>query len=248
MGADNFEQLKPYIDAETKTEQLETMFDKISERYDLFNRIMSFGNVGRWRKKALLTLKLHNPKYILDIASGTGDFCIDAFKYLNPQSITAVDISGQMLAIAAQKAKSKGLENCVKFDIQDCATLQENSNTYDAATIAFGLRNFEFLDKSLSEISRVLKPDGHLLVLEMNEPNNKFLFFFYKLYIKIFVKATSRLFSTDKLAYNYLTNSMHAFPNGKKLLAIFEKAGFKKEQYKTFTFGVCSMYLMKKIR
>ncbi|MDR0811223.1 MAG: ubiquinone/menaquinone biosynthesis methyltransferase [Paludibacter sp.] len=246
--SENFEEVKPYsADTDTKTGQLEKMFGKISARYDMFNRLMSFGNVGRWRRNALRTLSPYDPKYILDIATGTGDFSIDAFRVLKPFSVTAIDISGQMLKIAEQKIKRAGLADQVKFDRQDCAALREHDNTYDAATIAFGLRNFEFLDKSLSEINRTLKPEGYLLVLEMNEPQSKFLFFFYKLYIKLFVKITSRLLSADTLAYDYLTHSMHAFPNGKKLIAIFEKAGFKIEKYKTFTFGVCSMYLLKKL-
>lgn len=241
-----YTRVKPYNETEAKTEQLSRMFNTISGKYDKFNDIMSWGMARVWRKKALSSLKPYPQKQILDIATGTGDMCIKAFKYLKPEHVTGVDISDKMMVIGEDKVRNAGLNQKIHFEVQDCATLPYPDETFDAATIAFGIRNFEKLSESLLQIHRVLKSGGHLLILEMNEPQKGLMLKGYKLYTKVFVRATSRLLSADSRAYDYLTASMHTFASGEKLISILEQSGFKTIKYKNFTFGVCSMYLVEK--
>jgi len=243
---EDFTKVKPYNQEEEKTAQLARMFNTISEKYDKFNDIMSWGMARVWRKNSLLTLKKFNPKRILDIAAGTADMCIKSYQYLNPDHVTGVDISDRMLDMGRIKVSKAHLTDKIELQVQDCCNLSFADGSYDAATIAFGIRNFEKLNQSLSEIYRVLKPGGHLLILEMNEPQKGLLFKGYKLYTKIFVRLTAKYLSNDKVAYDYLTASMHAFPNGERLIEILTANGFKLNIYRKFTFGVCSMYLVEK--
>ena len=243
---EDFTKVKPYNQEEEKTAQLARMFNTISEKYDKFNDIMSWGMARVWRKNSLLTLKKFNPKKILDIAAGTADMCIKSYQYLNPDHVTGVDISDRMLDMGRIKVSKAHLTDKIELQVQDCCNLSFADGSYDAATIAFGIRNFEKLNQSLSEIYRVLKPGGHLLILEMNEPQKGLLFKGYKLYTKIFVRLTAKYLSNDKVAYDYLTASMHAFPNGERLIEILTANGFKLNIYRKFTFGVCSMYLVEK--
>lgn len=238
--------VKPYNQVESKTTQLSRMFDTISGQYDKFNDLMSFGLARVWRKKALLSLKPYDPKQILDIATGTGDFCIKAFEYLNPDFINGIDISNRMMEIAKMKAEKLGLSKKINFEVQDVSELKFEDQSFDAVTISFGIRNFEKLDEALSQIHRVLKTGGHLLILEMNEPRNKFSLQLYKVYTRIFVRMTTKYLSTDSRAYNYLTDSMHYFASGKELIQILNNHNFKTIRYKNFSFGVCSLYLVEK--
>jgi demethylmenaquinone methyltransferase/2-methoxy-6-polyprenyl-1,4-benzoquinol methylase len=242
----DFTKVKPYNRDEEKTEQLARMFNTISDKYDKFNDIMSWGMARMWRRKSLATLKTYQPKQILDIAAGTADMCIKANQYLKPDHITGVDISDKMLDRGREKLSKANLSDKIDLQVQDCSTLTFADATFDAATIAFGIRNFEKLDESVRQIYRVLKPNGHLLILEMNEPPKGIMLKGYNLYTKVFVKMTSRLLSSDEKAYDYLSASMHAFPNGERLIDILEKNGFKLTIYRKFIFGVCSMYLVKK--
>jgi len=243
---EDFTKVKPYNQEEEKTAQLARMFNTISEKYDKFNDIMSWGMARVWRKNSLLTLKKFNPKKILDIAAGTADMCIKSYQYLNPDHVTGVDISDRMLDMGRIKVSKAHLSDKIELQVQDCCNLSFADGSYDAATIAFGIRNFEKLNESLAEIYRVLKPGGHLLILEMNEPQKGLLFKGYQLYTKIFVRLTAKYLSNDKVAYDYLTASMHAFPNGERLIGILTTSGFKLNIYRKFTFGVCSMYLVQK--
>jgi len=242
----DFTKVKPYNQEEEKTVQLARMFNTISDKYDKFNDIMSWGMARVWRKHSLLELKKYNPKQILDIAAGTADMCIKSYRYLNPDHVTGVDISDKMLEIGRIKVSNVNLEDKIDLQVQDCSTLTFADESFDAATIAFGIRNFEKLNESIQQIHRVLKPDGHLLILEMNEPSKGLLLKGYQLYTRIFVRLTAKYLSSDKIAYDYLTASMHAFPNGEKLIEILKTNGFKLKIYKKFTFGVCSMYLVQK--
>jgi len=242
----DFTKVKPYNQEEEKTVQLARMFNTISDKYDKFNDIMSWGMARVWRKHSLLELKKYNPKQILDIAAGTADMCIKSYRYLNPDHVTGVDISDKMLEIGRIKVSNVKLEDKIDLQVQDCSTLTFADESFDAATIAFGIRNFEKLNESIQQIHRVLKPDGHLLILEMNEPSKGLLLKGYQLYTRIFVRLTAKYLSSDKIAYDYLTASMHAFPNGEKLIEILKTNGFKLKIYKKFTFGVCSMYLVQK--
>jgi len=242
----DFTKVKPYNQEEEKTVQLARMFNTISDKYDKFNDIMSWGMARVWRKQSLLTLKKFNPKQILDIAAGTADMCIKSYQYLNPDHVTGVDISANMLEMGRVKVADAKLNDKIDLQVQDCSNLTFANDSFDAATIAFGIRNFEKLDLSLKQIYRVLKPNGHLLILEMNEPKKGLLYKGYQLYTKIFVRLTAKYLSSDKVAYDYLTASMHAFPNGERLIDILAKNGFKLNIYRKFTFGVCSMYLVQK--
>jgi len=245
-SANEYTKVKPYNEHEAKTKQLSRMFNTISTKYDTFNDIMTWGLAHYWRKKALLSLKSFDPKAILDIATGTGDICIKAFTYLRPHTAIGVDISDKMMEIGKQKVEKAGLSSKITFEVQDCATLNFKNATFDAATISFGIRNFEKLNESLQQIHRVLKPGGHLLILEMNEPQKGLLLAAYKLYTRVFVGFTSRILSNDTKAYDYLQQSMHVFASGEKLIKILENNGFGLIKYHKFTFGVCSMYLVEK--
>jgi len=247
VSTNEYTKVKPYNEHEAKTSQLSRMFNTISTKYDAFNDIMTWGMARYWRKKALLSLKPYNPKTILDIATGTGDICIKAFAYLKPETAIGVDISDKMMEIGKLKVEKAGLAEKISFEVQDCATLTFGDASFDATTISFGIRNFERLDESLQQIHRVLKPKGHLLILEMNEPQKGLLLAAYKLYTRIFVGLTSRILSNDTKAYDYLQQSMHVFASGEKLIKILENNGFKRIEYHKFTFGVCSMYLVEKV-
>lgn len=247
MEKDNdFNKVKPYNQEEEKTAQLARMFNTISDKYDKFNDIMSWGMARVWRKKSLLALKKYQPKLILDIAAGTADMCIKSYQYLEPDHVTGVDISEKMLDMGRVKVAKANLSSKIELQVQDCSKLTFVDASFDAATIAFGIRNFEKLDESLQQIRRVLKPNGHLLILEMNEPQKGLLLKGYQLYTRIFVRLTAKYLSSDKVAYDYLQASMHAFPNGERLINILINNGFKLNKYKKFTFGVCSMYLVEK--
>jgi demethylmenaquinone methyltransferase / 2-methoxy-6-polyprenyl-1,4-benzoquinol methylase len=242
----DFTKVKPYNQDEEKTAQLARMFNKISDKYDQFNDIMTWGMARMWRKQSLLTLKPFNPKQILDIAAGTADMCIKSYKYLTPDQVMGVDISEQMLEMGRVKVAKVGLSDKITLQVQDVSAMTFADASFDAATIAFGIRNFEKLDISLQQINRVLRSGGHLLILEMNEPEKGLLFKGYQLYTKVFVKMTAKILSSDKVAYDYLQESMHAFPNGERLINILKDNGFKLNKYRKFTFGVCSMYLVEK--
>ena len=246
LGVD-FTKVKPYNQDEEKTAQLARMFNTISDKYDNFNDIMTWGLARMWRKSSLLTLKKFEPKQILDIAAGTGDMCIKSYKFLNPEHVTGVDISVKMLEMGRNKIEKSGLSDKIDLEVQDVSSMTFDDASFDAATIAFGIRNFEKLNDSLKQIHRVLRPAGHLLILEMNEPEKGILFKGYQLYTKVFVRLTSKLLSSDKKAYDYLQASMHAFPNGERLINILSENGFKLTKYRKFTFGVCSMYLVEKV-
>ncbi len=242
----DFTKVKPYNQEEEKTAQLARMFNTISGKYDQFNDIMSWGMARLWRKQSLLSLKKYNPKHILDIAAGTADMCIKSYQYLQPDHVTGIDIAANMLEIGRVKVADANLSSKIDLEVQDVSALTFADGSFDAATIAFGIRNFEKLNESLQQIFRVLRPGGHLLILEMNEPKKGLLLKAYLLYTRVFVKMTSKLLSDDSKAYDYLSASMHAFPNGEKLVNILTDNGFKLNIYRKFTFGVCSMYLVEK--
>lgn len=240
------DEVRPYDEHENKTRQLEAMFNKISKHYDFFNDLMSLGMARFWRKKAVSYLKPYQPKKILDIATGTADMCVLACELLTPEAVIGVDISAEMMEVGKLKLKKHHLDEKVHFEVQDCANLEFQNDSFDAVMIAFGIRNFEKLSQSVSEINRVLKPGGVFLILEANEPHKGFLFRFYKCYMHYYVMITTHLLSKDKKAYDYLTKSMSIFPKGKALISILEEENFELLKYKSFTFGVSSAYLLKK--
>ncbi|MDD2285863.1 MAG: bifunctional demethylmenaquinone methyltransferase/2-methoxy-6-polyprenyl-1,4-benzoquinol methylase UbiE [Paludibacter sp.] len=238
------DEIKPYNPHEDKTNQLVSLFDKISSHYDRFNNVISWGMAHIWRRKSVAFLKKYTPEKILDIATGTADMILVINNILKPKTIIGIDISAKMMEIGRQKVMKKQLASKVDFQIQNAASLSFENNTFDAVTIAFGIRNFEKLSQSMYEINRVLKPNGHFLILEVNQPQKGIMLLFYKFYISIYMLFVTGML--DKADYNYLTNSMGAFPRGEKLIEILQSFDFKLIKYKRFTFDVCSAYLLRK--
>lgn len=238
--------VKPYNDEENKTRQLRTMFNTISRDYDFFNNLMSWGLAHVWRRTAMNWLKAFGSLSLLDIATGTADMILLAEKVLKPDRMKGIDISEEMMKYGREKLQRKAIDQKSELIVMDCAELQFDNEMFDTVTIAFGLRNLEKLSQSLREINRVLKPKGRFLIVEMNEPQKGVLAFLYQVYIKVYVQMTTRLLSTDKEAYSYLTKSMHHFPQGKALIEILTDSNFKLLKHKSFTFGVCSAYLLQK--
>lgn len=240
------EKIVPYNSSESKGTQVEQMFDSIAKNYDVLNRTMSMGIDISWRNKGLSMLKDINPQQILDIATGTGDLAIQAYDILKPQSILGIDISEGMMDIGRQKVKKAGLEDIIRFEKQDCMALDLPDRSFDAAMVAFGIRNFEDLDKGLREIRRVLKPGGKLMILELSAPERFPLKQGYWMYTKLYIPTIGRLISKNKSAYSYLPKSIEAFIQGKEMTDTLIKNGFSSAFCKTYTLGVCSMYLATK--
>ncbi len=239
------DQVKPYDPNEDKTKQLISLFDKISAHYDSFNNVISWGMAHSWRKEAVTFLKQFSPKIILDIATGTADMMVVMDKLLKPDKITGIDISAGMMEIGKQKVANKHVRAKTDFLVVDAAALSFENQSFDAVTISFGIRNLEKLSQSLREINRVLKPGGHFLIIEVNQPDKGVMLLLYKLYIRIYMLFVTGLL--DKSDYKYLTNSMGAFPRGEKLIQILQSFDFELIKYKRFTFDVCSAYLLRKV-
>ena len=236
----------PYNKEERKGTQVEKMFNNIASHYDKLNHTLSLGIDRLWRNQAIDTLKTHKPESLLDMATGTGDFAILAAERLKPKHIIGADISEEMMEMARHKVNQKGLEKTISFKHEDCMGLSFEDNTFDAVTIAYGARNFENLDKGLQEMFRVLKPDGHLLLLELASPKSFPMKQLFWLYSHIMIPFIGRLFSRDIKAYQYLTNSVQAFPQGEVMEQIIKKSGFREVRWKRYTFGICTMYLATK--
>jgi len=240
------ETLLPYGEGERKRNQVENMFDAIADKYDFLNHFMSFQQDKSWRKKAILSLKDDAPKNMLDIATGTGDFALEAYKWLKPNHITGADLSEGMMEVGAQKVKKAGLENSIHFEVQDCTALTFEDNTFDAVTVAFGVRNFENIAKGISEMFRVLRPGGKMVIIELSRPEYFPMKQLFNIYSSVVMPAAGLLFSKDNRAYKYLPASIQVVPQGKKMVGILEEIGFEESRYTNFTFGVCSMYTGRK--
>jgi demethylmenaquinone methyltransferase/2-methoxy-6-polyprenyl-1,4-benzoquinol methylase len=237
--------VKPYNEQGSKKEQVEKMFDSISPKYDFLNHFLSMGMDILWRRKAVQYLSKIQPKIILDIATGTGDFAIEASR-LKPEKIIGLDISEGMLQIGREKMKKNHLENIVSMLKGDSENLPFDDHYADAITIGFGVRNFENLNKGLSEIYRVLKPGGMVVILEPAIPSKFPMKQLFNLYFKKILPFVGRWFSKDPSAYEYLPKSVEAFPNGKEFLAICHQNHFINTEWKPLTFGICSLYILRK--
>jgi demethylmenaquinone methyltransferase/2-methoxy-6-polyprenyl-1,4-benzoquinol methylase len=230
---------------EGKKAQVATMFNNISRRYDLLNHLLSLGIDILWRKKAVGLLRKEQPKVILDIATGTGDFALEAMS-LKPERIVGVDISEGMLAMGREKIKKRGLDDVIELQVGDSENLQFADNHFDAVIVAFGVRNFENLEKGLAEMLRVLKPGGTLSVIEFSKPRRFPFKQVYNAYFKLVLPMIGRLISRDKAAYTYLPESVQEFPDGERFVSILQKIGYQHPVCKTLTFGISSIYMAKK--
>ena len=233
----------PFKDsAESKKKQVEKMFDNIAFRYDFLNHFLSVGIDIGWRKKAIKQLRPLNPKYILDVATGTGDMAILASRLLNADKIIGIDISEGMLEIGKKKTERLGLQPRIELLKGDSETILFDDNTFDAVTVAFGVRNFQDLELGLSEIKRVLKPGGKLIVLECTKPKLPVIKNFYNLYLKVIAPWIGRVVSKNKNAYQYLNESVQNFPEGNHFVQILNKLGYKNASCKTLSLGISSIY------
>ena len=233
----------PYKDKQgSKKEQVASMFDSISGKYDFLNHFLSMGIDITWRKKAIKMLKKDQPKQILDIATGTGDFAIEALA-LNPDKVTGVDISEGMLSVGREKMKKKGLSDKIELLSGDSEQLQFEDNKFDAVIVSFGVRNFENLEKGLSDMHRVLKPGGKTVILEFSKPKTFPFKQLYSFYFKWILPKIGNTISKDQAAYTYLPESVREFPDGKNFLQILDKVGFKETKCKPLTLGISSIYV-----
>ena len=229
-----------------KQEQVRRMFDKIAPTYDKLNHLLSLGIDRRWRRTAVDALGKFKPQQILDIATGTGDFALLMAKRIKPQHITGADISEGMMAVGREKVKQEGLQELISFQWEDCTKLSFPDGTFDAVTSAYGVRNFHDLDAGLREMQRVLRPGGHLLIVELTPPPSFPMKQLFWIYAHVVMPLIGRLISHDDSAYTYLPSSMEAFPQAEQMEVILHKAGFSKVQWKRFTFGISTMYLAEK--
>lgn len=239
------EPVTPYNTKDSKKEQVAQMFDNIAFRYDFLNSLLSLGIHKGWRKKCIKLIAGRKPKHILDVATGTGDFAIEAMK-LNPETVLGVDISEGMMKHGREKLVKLNLDKKITLKYGDAETCDLPSNSIDAITVGFGVRNFENLEKGLENMLRILKPDGQLCVLEFSYPRKfpiKQLYTFYFKYITPFI---GKLFSKDTRAYSYLPESVKAFPDNERFTTILEKVGYKNATFKTLSFGIAAIYVAEK--
>ena len=236
----------PYKDKNgSKKEQVAEMFDNISPKYDLLNHLLSGGVDIYWRKKAIKLLRKQQPKIILDIASGTGDFAIEALS-LHPEKIIGVDISEGMLAVGREKIIKLGKQDIITLQSGDSESLTFANNYFDAVIVSFGVRNFQNLLAGLTEMNRVMKSDGTCVVVEFSKPKRFPFKQLYNFYFKYILPLIGSTVSKDSSAYTYLPESVQAFPDGEAFLEIFKKAGFKNTKCTPLTFGICTIYTGQK--
>lgn len=237
------ETIKPYGEGEgTKGEQVEQMFDSIAHSYDLLNHALSWGIDKHWRRAAINSLRPYSPKRILDVATGTGDFAILSAKELKPDTLLGVDISEGMMSVAREKTLREKLENTLHFQKEDCLNLSLKTDDFDAVTVAYGIRNFEDLDKGLREMLRVLRPGGRLVIIELTAPVRFPMKQLFWLYSHVLMPAVGKIISHDNKAYSYLPATMEAFPQGEVMQQILQKNGFAEVHFKRFTFGLSTLY------
>src|ERR1700761_9474758 len=235
--------ITPYQDTDaTKKQQVADMFNNISKTYDFLNHFMSLGIDIIWRKKAINELKKDQPKLILDVATGTGDFAFEALSILKPEKIIGVDISQGMLDIAKQKIAKRGLDSHYEVKLGDSEKLPFEADEFDAVTVAYGVRNFENLEAGLADMFRVLKPGGKAVILEFSKPKGFPIKQLYNFYFNYITPTIGKIFSKDARAYSYLPESVAAFPDGKTFTALMDKVGYKNTKHRPLAFGICSIY------
>jgi demethylmenaquinone methyltransferase/2-methoxy-6-polyprenyl-1,4-benzoquinol methylase len=238
--------IKPFSEEGAKTAQVSEMFDKIAGRYDFMNRFLSAGIDKIWRKKAIALFKEDKPQLMLDVATGTADMALRAAKVLAPVRIIGIDISPKMLEIGRQKVAAQNLGTKIELLSGDSETINFADGTFDAVMVAFGVRNFERLERGLSEILRVMKPGAQLVVLEFSKPRLPLVRQFYNLYMGSIAPQLAKWFNQNKKAYQYLNESAKAFPDRQQFVAILNKLGYKQTSYKPLSLGICCIYVGRK--
>lgn len=228
-----------------KKEKVQEMFNGIAPRYDLLNHLLSMGIDKSWRRKAMRELEGGRRGTVLDIACGTGDFSIEALRH-GVERVVGADISENMLAVAREKAREKGLEDRLEFRYGDSENLDFEDGTFDAVTVAFGVRNFEHLERGLAEMCRVLRPGGKVVVLEFSTPERFPMKQLYRFYFKQILPRVGGLVSGDRKAYEYLPASVFAFPQGDRFLQIMRSCGYRNVAQRRLTFGIASLYTGEK--
>ena len=240
------EGIKPYSENGDKGIQVEQMFDQIAHSYDKLNHRLSFDIDKSWRRKAIKRLAPFSPQTILDVATGTADFAILAAKTLNPKQLIGIDISEGMIDIGRKKIQKEKLEDIISLQNGDCMQLPFEANKFDAVTAAFGIRNFKDLKRGLKEMQRVLKPGGHLCVIELTTPTRFPMKQLLGIYSHTILPLYGALISKDNKAYSYLTATIEAFPQGEAMMEILKSTGFSEAHFRRLTFGICTMYFAKK--
>lgn len=239
------EKINPYGEGE-KGKQVEEMFDSIASTYDTLNHRLSWDIDKYWRRKAIELLRPHSPHSVLDIATGTGDFAIQAARMLNPRQLVGVDISEGMMQVGRKKVAGMGLDGVIRFQREDCLGLSFADNTFDAVTAAFGIRNFQNLEQGLREMCRVLRKGGHLCVIELTTPVRFPMRQLFYVYAHTVLPIYGRLISKDASAYSYLTHTIEAFPQGEVMVDILRSVGFAEATFQRMTFGICTLYFATK--
>ena len=240
------EKITPYGEDSEKAAQVEQMFDDIAPTYDKLNHRLSWNIDKGWRRKAIKELAAHKPQTMLDIATGTGDFAMLAAQMLKPRKLIGADISDGMMEIGRAKVKEAHLDDIITFEKQDCLDLTYPDESFDAVTAAFGIRNFQDLDKGLKEMCRVLKKGGMLSIVELTTPVSFPMKQLFWIYSHTFLPVYGKLISKDNNAYSYLTKTIEAFPQGEQMMQILKKAGFAETRFERLTFGICTLYIATK--
>ena len=239
------EKINPYRQGE-KGAQVEEMFDNIAPTYDTLNHRLSWNIDKYWRRKAIDKLRPYRPKRILDVATGTGDFAIEAACALQPKELLGTDISEGMMQVGRDKVAAMGLDSVIRFQREDCLALSLADDSFDAVTAAFGIRNFQNLEQGLREMWRVLRKGGHLCVIELTTPVAFPMRQLFSIYSHTVLPLYGRLISKDTKAYSYLTQTIEAFPQGEAMEQILRRAGFADASFQRLTFGICTLYFATK--
>jgi demethylmenaquinone methyltransferase/2-methoxy-6-polyprenyl-1,4-benzoquinol methylase len=246
MADYSHDKIKPFSNQGSKKEQVSEMFDHIAPRYDFMNRFLSAGIDVSWRKKAIKRFQKDQPETLLDVATGTGDMAIMAAKMIHPLKIVGIDISPKMLEFGRKKIEKEELGTKIELLSGDGETINFADNTFDGVMVAFGVRNFEHLEKGLGEIRRVLKPGAQLVVLEFSKPKIPGVKALYNLYMGLIAPQIAKWFNQNKRAYQYLNESANAFPDRQQFVDILKRTGYSDTEWKPLSLGICCIYSGRK--